>query len=200
MKHFLLISGLLLVCCSNATKNNTAETAGNQNLQFVNELQIQDDKQIDKTEFAPIDTVSLSIFWNKLQNDLRNGNTKEVIEVFEYPIHFEYILLLKFAYDCDTVFYAENSDKYNDFDIDHHNIDQYYDTVFTNYLKDMIYRTGVNDLLEKGYRYKDNTGMTYNFFPQEFYKYARDNCPNDHLLKFHISFENTKWSIEVGGL
>jgi hypothetical protein len=194
MKHFLLISGLLLVCCINASKNNTDKIGNNQNLHVATHLQNADPKS------AIIDTVSLSVFWHKLQNNLRNGNKQEVIEVFKYPIHFEYILLLKFAYDCDTVFYAENSDKYNDFDIDQHNIDQYYDTVFTHYLKDMIYRTSVNDLLKKGHRNKKISGIAYEFFPQEFYKYAYDNCPNDHLIIFGIGFENNKWSIEIGGL
>jgi hypothetical protein len=194
MKHVLFILVLLLFCCSNTLRNTTDKATYNRNFRVNSDLQTQ------KTEFVVIDTVSLTMFWNKLKNDLRTGNNTEVIEVFNYPIHAYYLVLFKFAYDCDTTSFNVDEDKYGNFDIDKNNIEDYYDFVFTDYLKDMIYQTRVTDVVEKGYRYKNNAGLTYNFFPQHCYKYARNNCPNDHLLKFHISFANNKWNIEIGGL
>ena len=183
MKKFIIIFGLFFLSyCSFSQQEN-------------------DNSLIQKeTNFAPIDTVSLSIFWDNFKYNLHVKNKKKIIDVLEFPIHAEFFVDFQFAYDCDIETFKANEKKYSNFYIDKNNIEKYYDFVFSKPLKEMIAQTTVKDLLEKGERFKNHSGMVYHFFPQYFYQYARENCPYDISLNFIISFENDKWGIIISGL
>ena len=146
----------------------------------------------------PIDTASLENFWNSFKNNLKENNKREVIKVFNFPIRAIHPVLFKYAHDCDTLAYIQNEEKYHDFDITHENISQYYDFVFTKELKEVIAQTSIDDLLTKGYGNTVVAGVTYTFFPKKYN--IKVNCPNDHNLKFHITYKENSWSMSVGGL
>lgn len=154
----------------------------------------------DDNSLMPIDTALWSKFWIDFQEDIRSNNKKQIIELLEFPVHAIYPVLFQYAHDCDTVAYIENEKRYGDFDVDSSNINEYYDFIFTDVLKDVILQTSVDDLYRKGIRYKLSTGvsLTYQFFPKDYD--VKVNCPNDHLLKFHISNELKGWQISIGGL
>lgn len=145
-----------------------------------------------------LDTVALKSFWGNFQNNLHNENRQKVIEVLDLPIHAIFLVLFRYAVDCDTLAYIENEKKYWNFDIDTNNIVQYYDFVFTEVLKKIINQTSVNDLLSKGYINDKIPGLTYIFFPKNYD--VKVNCSNDHNLKFYITCKENRWLIGIGGL
>lgn len=209
MKQYLFISlCLLLLSCSFFSKqleNNIKKDVDSQEgTTSRNEheagLSIENKMLREKkvNSCIPIDTVSLCVFWNGFQQDLRFGNKQKVIEVFNFPIHAIFPVLFRYAHDCDTIAYIENEEKYRDFDIDENQMTEYYDFVFTEVLKEIIYQTSVDDLLTKGYRSEKIPGITYTFFPKNYN--VKVNCPNDHNLKFHISYKEDRWNIAIGGL
>jgi hypothetical protein len=84
------------------------------------------------------------------------------------------------------------------FDIEENNIAEYYDFVFTDILKEIIYQTSVDDLFSKGYKNEKIPGLTYVFFPKNYN--VQVNCPNDHNLKFYFTYQQNRWQIDIGGL
>ncbi|QTY27304.1 hypothetical protein [Flavobacterium sp. CS20] len=145
----------------------------------------------------PIDTISLEHFWNNFQNNIRNNNKDKVIEVLEFPVHAIFFVTFQFAYDCDTLKFMRNEDKYADFDIDNNNVMEYYNFMFCNTLKEIILQTSTKDLLKDGIRYKNRPGLIFMFYPKD---YREISCPNDHNLQFYIRYENNRWHIGIGGL
>lgn len=207
---FVLFLIFTLVCCYNRNQDKKNDVIyQREGVSLLGKEQKQGVLSEEKKEqsymnllstvsFVPIDTASLDAFWVDFQNNLRNDNKQRVIEVFEYPIHAEHIVIFKFAYDCDTTALVIERDKYAEFDIEKNNIVEYYDFVFTDVLKEIIYQTSVEDLLSKGYKNTKIPGLTYTFSPKNYR--VKVNCFNDHNLKFYITYKEHKWRIEIGGL
>lgn len=169
------------------------DTTG-ERLEAMKKWRIKEDAKPD----FPIDTISLNRFWNNFQENIRSNNKKAIIEVLEFPVHAIHPVLFRYAHDCDTVAYIKNEEKYASFDIDKNNINEFFDFVFSEVLKEIIEQTSTQDLLKKGHRSKTFQGLTYTFFPKN-YK-VKVNCPNDHNLKFYLSYDNSNWRIGIGGL
>lgn len=216
MKQNLIFISLFFWSCGfSSTQNKTNST--NFDYQKENALLFDVEQQqiIEKTtkendylykkemqSFVPIDTVSLCVFWANFQNNLRNDNKQEVIDVLEFPIRAIFLVLFKYAYDCDTIAYIEGEKQYGDFDIYKNNVFEYYDFIFSETLKEIVQQISFSDLLNENNIDKNSSGLilglTLQLFPKNYN--VKVNCSNDHLLKFHISFENKKWNIEIGGL
>lgn len=144
-----------------------------------------------------IDTLSLRDFWVNFQKNINEDNKQEVTKVLIYPVRAIYPVIFKFSHDCDTIAYVQNEQKYNNFDLTKENVTEYYDFLFSVKLKEIIRLTSVDDLLNNGIIYDNNSAITYQIFPKNYFKV---NCSNDHLMRFHISYKETHWRIEISGL
>lgn len=205
MKLVIIILSFISVWSCNAKKENKTNTQndistifwGDKNLPVV--FKKKDRLKTKKEQVAPqIDTLSLRDFWVNFQKNISEDNKQEVTKVLNFPVRAIYPVIFKFSYDCDTISYIQNEEKYNNFDITKENVEEYYDFLFSGVLKKAISQTTVDDLLKKGIRYEDNSGITYQIFPKN---YIKVDCPNDHLIRLHISYkETTHWSISISGL
>ena len=145
-----------------------------------------------------IDTLSLRVFWNSLQESIVEEQKRAVVSKFNFPIRAIYPVLFKYAHDCDTLSYVENEEKYHDFDITLDNVESYYDFVFTEELKKVVTETSIQELLSKGYFNDKMPGLTYSFYPKDYD--LKTSCVNDHNMKFNFIYKNDTWKITISGL
>lgn len=169
------------------------DTTG-QALETMKEWQKKEDAKPD----FPIDTISLNRFWNNFQENINSNNRQRIIEVLKFPVHAIHPVIFQYAHDCDTAAYIENEQKYANIDIDNSNVDEYFDFIFSDVLKEIINQTSTQDLLERGIRSKSRSMLTYVFFPKDYQ--VKVNCLNDHNLKFYLHQELENWKIGIGGL
>lgn len=204
MKLVIIVLSFISVWSCNAKKENKTNTqndistifGGDKNLSV--EFKKKDTLKTKKEQVTPqIDTLSLRDFWVNFQRNISEDNKQEVTKVLNFPVRAIYPVIFKFSHDCDTISYIQNEEKYNNFDITKENVEEYYDFLFSGVLKKAISQTTVDDLLKKGIRYEDNSGITYQIFPKN---YIKVDCPNDHLIRLHISYKKTHWSISISGL
>lgn len=191
---------ILVITCSLSCKRTKVSAHINETKDYYKDIVLTQDtlKSKKSNKIIPIDTNSLGIFWNDFKRDLKNDNKAQVIKSFDFPIRAIYPVIFKYAHDCDTLAYVRYEEKYNDFDITESNILEYYNFVFTDELKEVIYQTSLDDLLTNGYRNTVVTGITYSFFPKKYN--IKVNCPNDHNLKFYFLYKDNRWKISVGGI
>ncbi|CAM1370065.1 hypothetical protein TPENAI_60781 [Tenacibaculum litopenaei] len=98
------------------------------------------------------DSKSLKTFWKEFKDSLKNGNTEYVSGVMNYPIRGIYPVIFKYSHDCDTISYDKNSEKFISLSISKKNFNKYYDFVFSDVLKEIIYQTDYRDLIKRGTR------------------------------------------------
>lgn len=144
-----------------------------------------------------IDSVSFNSFWKKFKSDIKNDNRKEVVKIIGYPVRAIYPVIFQYSYDCDTIKFIHNQEKYSDTVINIENINEYYDFVFNEVLKKVILKTSIEDLLKKGII--NNGGLTFEIYAKDYY--SEIECPNDHLLMLHFyKNEEGYWMVSFGGL
>ncbi|HXD93064.1 MAG TPA: hypothetical protein VNX01_07605 [Bacteroidia bacterium] len=158
--------------------------------------QTNNKKLISSNKSNKIDTVSLDKFWRSFQYNLLTKNKDSIIAILDFPVHALFPVIFQYAYDCDTVLYSKNEDKYHDFDITKANINQYFSFVFSDTLIKIVQQISTQRLLKNGVD-KDSEGLTYECFPKD---YIKVNCPNDHLYMFYITKKANIWHLGIGGL
>lgn len=186
----VLLFSLSFFSCNDKEQENTSSISNIGNLKT--------DTVKSSDEFPIIDTVSLKYFWNEFKENLVKDQRKKVIEVLDFPVYATHIVLFNFSHNCDTALYVKKEEDLKDLVIDEDNIEQNYDFIFSETLKEMIHQTSVQDLLLKGRKHKNSHGLSYGLFPKEYE--IEINCSSDHLLIFHITFKNEEWKIKISGL
>lgn len=179
---------ILTVSCSESTKQTIAITKKDDAIK--SREQSKDD--------VSFDSKSLKTFWKEFKDCLKNGNTEYVSGVMNYPIRGIYPVIFKYSHDCDTISYDKNSEKFINLSISRKNFNKYYDFVFSDVLKEIIYQTDYRDLIKRGTRNNKITGLSYSFHAKEYKVPVK--CSNDHCIIFHFLFKDSRWKITIGGL
>ncbi len=144
-----------------------------------------------------IDSVSFNSFWKKFKSDIKNDNRKEIVKIIGYPVRAIYPVIFQYSYDCDTIKFIHNQEKYSDTVINIENINEYYDFVFNEVLKKVILKTSIEDLLKNGII--NDGGLTFEIYAKDYY--SEIECLNDHLLMLHFyKNEEGYWMVSFGGL
>ncbi len=145
-----------------------------------------------------IDTAEFISFWVHFQSLVKNNKEDEVLKMFQFPIHAINAVIFKYSCDCDTAKYIQNEEKYREVEISQNNFIEYYSFIFTKELKFIIQNLTAKEILKASASNTKSIGFSYTIFPKE--HDVKVNCPNDHNLKFHFIYSNSKWSITLGGL
>lgn len=201
-KLLLVLMSLILMSCYHGDYNSHIDAVNKDCLSSAKERSDQNGRD---TNFKAtvngglfFDTVSLSVFWDSFQTNLRTGKKDQVIGAFKLPIHASHFVNFKFSYNCDTSWFVNHEKEYISVDVDSTNAHQYYDFLFDEKFKLIVSRLSISEILQKGRLLMwQNVGLTVYIRYREFFQ---AECHSDSTLSLSFIYQNGEWAIEVGGV